>query len=352
MILIKYNEIMNNVTVDPAMKSRIMSSVSAAIKEQKGTSGDAGNTARPGAVKAPETRRTPEVKKPPEIKKTQGPAKVTVIPQEEGEAPVRVKRKARKTPIVVISSIAAGILVIAGALFVFGNMFGASKSAAEAPAHNAAMQWDSAAETEAGYDSYAESTAAPVEAEDINYAAGETRDYSYDINNKNSLTAEVTTVAGITVDLNDDADEEKNDTRFDGIAGSLPFDIKGSGSGQFSETITEEVFFGNNGEKVLLFTAPEGTDMINVIYLDNSPESTVSELLHQNRAIEGVDGTSPDGTTIKLYRIAFGNVNELSEGETSSDVNAAVFTKNGYTYLLIFSDIQPVEVIGRVVDAV
>jgi len=338
--LIKYNEIMNNVTVDPEMKSRIMSSVSAAIKEQKGTSGGAGNTARPGAVKAPE------------IKKTTGPAKVTVIPQEEGEAPVRVKRKARKTPIVVISSIAAGILVIAGALFVFGNMFGSSKSAAETAAHNAVVQWDSAAETEAGYDSYAESTAAPIEAEEINYAAGDTRDYSYDVNNKNSLTAEITTVAGITIDLDEDADGEKNDTRYDGIAGALPFDIKGSGSGQFSETITEKVFFGNNGEKVLMFTAPEGTDLINVIYLDNSPESTVSELLHQNRAIEGVDGTTPDGTAIKLYRIAFGNVNELSEGETSSDVNAAVFTKNGYTYLIIFSDIQPVEVIGRVVDAV
>ena len=34
MILNKYNEIMNNVTVDPEMKSRIMGAVSAAIKEQ------------------------------------------------------------------------------------------------------------------------------------------------------------------------------------------------------------------------------------------------------------------------------------------------------------------------------
>ena len=37
MILNKYNEIMNNVTVDPEMKNRIMGAVSAAIKEQSGS---------------------------------------------------------------------------------------------------------------------------------------------------------------------------------------------------------------------------------------------------------------------------------------------------------------------------
>ena len=74
----KYNEIMNNVSVDPAMKTRIMSAVSAAIKEQ-----DSG-TVNAEAVRKPEIRRTPE------------PAHISEIPKEEPQAPVR--KKAKKTP--------------------------------------------------------------------------------------------------------------------------------------------------------------------------------------------------------------------------------------------------------------
>ena len=61
---------------------------------------------------------------------------------------------------------------------------------------------------------------------------------------------------------------------------------------------------------------------------------------------------SPSGTEVKLLRIAFGNVTDLADGQTSADVNAALFTKNGNTYLIIFSDIQSAETILNVVDAV
>ena len=75
---------MSNVTVDPEMKVRIMAAVSAAIREH------------------------PEQ------------TVVTDIFDEEDEPPVR--RKARKTPIIVISSIAAGILVLAGVFFVMRGL--------------------------------------------------------------------------------------------------------------------------------------------------------------------------------------------------------------------------------------
>ena len=331
MILNKYNEIMNSVTVDPEMKSRIMSSVSAAIKEQNRREVSQGSPRRPAVRKTPES------------------AKVTDIPKERSETPVR-KKKANKTPIVVISSIAAGILVIMGVMFVFGYI-GKSESAMNtAPAtHNATVaevqEWvDSAAETEAAGDYYAEETTAGADEEseknykdDINYASGG-HTLDPDANARNSLNAEITIETGSTTYTSVNGSEGMGDARIDGIAKALPFDIKGSGSGQYSETITEEVFFGNGGEKVVLFTAPEGTDLVKTVAHINSDK--------------GIDGTTPDGYALKLYCIGFVNVAELSDDEPVSDVNAAVFTKNGNTYLIVFSDCQPVEVIGRVADAV
>ena len=82
---------MSHITVDPEMKSRVMSAVSAAIKENP-----------------------------------DGAAIVTDIPESpKAEAPV--KKKAKKTPIAIISSIAAAILVLLGVLFVFNMMNGEKK---------------------------------------------------------------------------------------------------------------------------------------------------------------------------------------------------------------------------------
>ena len=129
------------------------------------------------------------------------------------------------------------------------------------------------------------------------------------------------------------------DARLDRIARALPFDIKGSGSGVFSDSISEEVFFGVNGEKVLLCSAPEGTDDL------------IKQVFHQTPA-EGVAATSPSGIQVTLYRVTFANVKDLTGEEVSADVNAAVFVKGGKTYLLVFSDAQPADVILGVVDAV
>ena len=235
------------------------------------------------------------------------------------------------------------------------GMSGATKTAEATAALNTVSNevnsyMDAAAEAEDEY--YAETTAAAAEPEsdgDRNYTAGIDSDHG--LNGKNSLTTDVhleTAVTTVRLDENDTMGDE----RLDRLSKVLPFTIKGSGSGMYSDTIAEEVFFGNNGEKVLLFSAPEGTDLINVISLDNSPEGTVSEIIfHQNRT-DGVPGTTPEGQAVTYYRVEFGNVTELAEGETSTDVNAAVFNKNGSTYLIIFSDIQPVDVIGSVIDVI
>ena len=331
MILNKYNEIMSNVTVDPEMKSRIMGAVSAAIKEQADSA---------------KVTEIPKDKKPVhESGNKNGVRKAEV-------KPVETRKKAKKAPIAIISSIAAGVLIIAGVLFVMKYLNSAEAASTEIQQHSA--QVDSVALDTIANENYEETVASlnngGVEAEDTepatdgflsgssNYAA--TIDDERDLNTK---TVEIDITSRSTEDAVEgddiDASEVMGDARLDRISRALPFDLKGSGSGVFSDTITEEVFFGVNGEKVIVCSAPEGTDDL------------IKQVFHQTPAA-GLDGTSPFGVPAKLYRVTLGNVTELAADETSSDVNAAVFVKNGKTYLIVFSDIQPAAVILKLVDAV
>lgn len=331
MILNKYNEIMSNVTVDPEMKSRIMGAVSAAIKEQADS-----------AV----VTDIPKDKKPVHESGNKNSVRKADV------KPVETRKKAKKAPIAIISSIAAGVLIIAGVLFVMKYLNSAEAASTKLDEHSA--QVDSVAMDTIANENYEETVASlnngGVEAEDTepatdgflsgssNYAA--TIDDERDINTK---TVEIDITSRSTEDAvegdDTDASEVMGDARLDRISRALPFDLKGSGSGVFSDTITEEVFFGVNGEKVIVCSAPEGTDDL------------IKQIFHQTPAA-GLDGTSPFGVPAKLYRVTFGNVTELAADETSSDVNAAVFVKNGKTYLIVFSDIQPAAVILKLVDAV
>jgi hypothetical protein len=301
------------------------------------------------------------------IKEQADSAKVTEIPKDKNPVhesgnkngvrkaevkPVETRKKAKKAPIAIISSIAAGVLIIAGVLFVMKYLNSAEAASTEIQQHNAHV--DSVALDTIANENYEETVASlnngGVEAEDTepatdgflsgssNYAA--TIDDERDLNTK---TVEIDITSRSTEDAvegdDTDASEVMGDARLDRISRALPFDLKGSGSGVFSDTITEEVFFGVNGEKVIVCSAPEGTDDL------------IKQVFHQTPAA-GLDGTSPFGVPAKLYRVTFGNVTELAADETSSDVNAAVFVKNGKTYLIVFSDIQPAAVILKLVDAV
>ena len=348
----KYNEIMNSVTVDPEMKKRIMNSVSAAIKEQ-GRTGSAGRrqTGSTGSANISRQGSSSGQARRPEVRRVPESARVTDIPKkdsgEQYEAPVR--KKAKKTPVIVISTIAAALVIIMGVLFVFRYMNAANKSASGIATHNQSVDLFSktAAETQADSYFYAEATVAAGDEEAEEDMAKSDDMYSttvannegvnIDSNAKNTLTVDITASLETTA-AERDGSEGMGDARIDTISKALPFDLKGSGSGMFSDTISEEVFIGNGGEKVVLYTAPEGTD----IYKDVT-----------RAAFEPVsEGTTSDGYVIRYCRYSFGNVADLAEGETSTDVNAAVFTKNGSVYLIVFSDIQPAEVIARVADAV
>ena len=334
MILNKYNEIMNNVTVDPEMKNRIMGAVSAAIKEQ---SGSAVVTDIPKDKIRNENSGNKNQLRKAEVK------------------PAQKRKKAKKTPIAIISSIAAGVLVIAGAVFVvnyfhLGQNFGTSENTMKSvDTHSAALNTEAVdevyEETVAGFDNaVAEETTEGATDGILSINTGSSYNYSADqVSGTDNRDAENKTI-DITVSTTlpeeeSDESEVMGDARLDRIARALPFDIKGSGSGVFSDSISEEVFFGVNGEKVLLCSAPEGTDDL------------IKQVFHQTPA-EGVAATSPSGIQVTLYRVTFANVKDLTGEEVSADVNAAVFVKGGKTYLLVFSDAQPADVILGVVDAV
>lgn len=334
MILNKYNEIMNNVTVDPEMKNRIMGAVSAAIKEQSGSA---------VVTDIPKDKiRNENSGNKNQVRKTE-------------VKPAQTRKKAKKTPIAIISSIAAGVLVIAGAVFVvnyfhLGQNFVTSENAMKSvDTHSAALNTEAVdevyEETVAGFDNaVADETTEGATDGILSINTGSSYNYSADkVPGTDNRDAENKTI-DITVSTTlpeeeSDESEVMGDARLDRIARALPFDIKGSGSGVFSDSISEEVFFGVNGEKVLLCSAPEGTDDL------------IKQVFHQTPA-EGVAATSPSGIQVTLYRVTFANVKDLTGEEVSADVNAAVFVKGGKTYLLVFSDAQPADVILGVVDAV
>ena len=330
----KYNEIMNNVTVDPEMKNRIMGAVSAAIKEQ---SGSAVVTDIPkDKIRNDNSGNKNQVRKA-EVK------------------PAQTRKKAKKTPIAIISSIAAGVLVIAGAVFVvnyfhLGQNFVTSENTMKSvDTHSATLNTEAVEEvyeeTVAGFDNAgaAETTEGATDGI-LSINTGSSNNYTADIapgtdnRDAENKTIDITVSTTLPEEESDDS-EVMGDARLDRIAKALPFDIKGSGSGVFSDSISEEVFFGVNGEKVLLCSAPEGTDDL------------IKQVFHQTPA-EGVAATSPSGIQVTLYRVTFANVKDLTGEEVSADVNAAVFVKGGKTYLLVFSDAQPADVILGVVDAV
>jgi len=325
---------MNNVTVDPEMKNRIMGAVSAAIKEQSGSA---------VVTDIPKNKiRNENSGNKNQVRKAEG-------------KPAQKRKKAKKTPIAIISSIAAGVLVIAGAVFVvnyfhLGQNFGTSENTMKSvDTHSAALNPEAVdevyEETVAGFDNaVADETTEGATDGILSINTGGSYNYSADqvpgTDNRDveSKTIDITVSTTLPEEESDES-EVMGDARLDRIARALPFDIKGSGSGVFSDSISEEVFFGVNGEKVILCSAPEGTDDL------------IKQVFHQNPA-EGVAATSPSGIQVTLYRVTFANIKDLTDEEVSADVNAAVFVKGGKTYLLVFSDAQPADVILGVVDAV
>ena len=296
MILNKYNEIMNGVTVDPEMKRRVMSAVSASIKEQS--------------------------------------ERVVVT-----DIPVRRKANRGRT-VALISSIAAGVLVIAGAIFISGYLNGAKTASESVVAHNSKMdEVDSivngnivAAETQGseesefatdGADAACETTAATTtpDAKDGNsyFAGGTQKSISKTLNTR-------------TKKISVTDDKYLTNKRAVTITAALPFEVTEYSTGDYDNLdISFEMFTGKNKESFMII---EGSGNIDL----------KKELLDTEEA--GSKVVTTGGTEIELYSITSGKV------EAATLSNCAVFKKNGKSYLILFSDHYDSDVFVKVTDII
>ena len=326
---------MSKVTVDPEMKSRIMSAVSQAIKDQAENPSDTDDSNGEGTSKVTDlTNRFVNTSKDTETS--------------SGAEEKPVRKRARVIPVAVISSIAAAILVLLGVAWFFASYLGSAKSAATTVAeHNnkvekVSNEIDSViggdyAPTEANYD------AAPVaDATEETTTAGDNKNLSTSGNKNYSITSngnrniDGTKLPGEQEDV--DYSEGIGNERIDKISRKLPFDLKSTGSGTYTDGSLKEVFIGENNEKVIVITTYEGTDVLKKVFPSNKSVA--------------VAGTTPGGINVELHYVVFGNVPKLGKGETTTSVNAAVFMKNGYKYLIVYSDIVAPEVIYDLVDVI
>lgn len=333
MILNKYNEIMDRITVDPEMKGRVMGAVSAAIKDQaKGSA---------AVTEIPKHTNRSSVKA--ELRRGSAPEAITHADPEP--QPIR-KKKSKKVPIAIITSIAAVIVVLLGALLIFYRM--GTSNAPSIYKHNSEVggAYATAETTVAVHNAEAEDVEAAVDSVMGNYAAEETTTaggnlsagaatYGDSVSTKDGDYLS-TNWNGITVRGQEYEDEEGiGDERIDRISKTLPFELKGSGTGVYADDINLELFLGEQGQKVILLTGPEGKDLVGAY----EP--------HGNKA--GETKTTPAGTQVTLYTIEFGNVTDINSGDPTL-ANAALFTRNGQTYLVIFSALQSTDVILSVAD--
>ena len=305
---------MSNVTVDPEMKSRIMSAVSKAIKDQDG-----------GAAVTDLTDIRSE-----DIPETDNE------PDDSGEP---VRKKARRIPVALITSIAAGLIVVIGAvLFINAYLTKAKAAGTQVKEHNSEVamvndQIDSAIGANGGDVYEATTTVADGAAADTEAETPEDKapgkNPALNIDNKNYA------VSSGTYNLNPNSTTrlpgEKEDVdysqgigneRIDKISRKIPFDLESTGSGKYADGSTKEVFFGEGGEKLIIVTASEEADVLK----------------------------TPGGLAVELYYVPFGNVPKLGKNETTDKVNAAVFKKNGFKYLIVFSDTVTPDVLYGLID--
>ena len=319
---------MSNVTVDPEMKSRIMSAVSKAIKDQDG-----------GAAVTDLTDIRSE-----DIPETDNE------PDDSGEP---VRKKARRIPVALITSIAAGLIVVIGAvLFINAYLTKAKAAGTQVKEHNSEVamvndQIDSAIGANGGDVYEATTTVADGAAADTEAETPEDKapgkNPALSIDNKNYA------VSSGTYNLNPNSTTrlpgEKEDVdysqgigneRIDKISRKIPFDLESTGSGKYADGSTKEVFFGEGGEKLIIVTASEEADVL-------------KKVVPSNKSV-AVAGTTPGGLAAELYYVPFGNVPKLGKNETTDKVNAAVFKKNGFKYLIVFSDTVTPDVLYGLID--
>ena len=294
---------MSHVRVDDEMHRRVMSAVSKALDETENKGAEAAS-----------------------------PAHVSKIERTEDSAPVR--RKAKVSGIRIIS-IAACVFLVAGGAVMFAKSF-FSRSAKVESAHYAA------ATTAAGDVSYEIDAALGGGAQGVNSNKKTTSRIEAGGNQSETEAAakEETTVEN-------EKDNAVGATRAQTVAPEnkavtgdyrnlMPFKVKTAGSSTYGENnITAKVYTGENGEKAVVFSAKEGTDLVKAYYpnFKGIPALLQTE---GGQVFYGIDTS----------------VGAKQQVGTTGPYDAVTWTKNGTAYMLAFSKKTDVTILISIMEKI
>ena len=296
---------MSHVRVDDEMHRRVMAAVSKALDEKENKGAEA-------------------------IK----PAHVSRIEKAEDRAPAR--RKA-KVSVIRIISIAACVLIVAGGAVMFAKSF-FSKSVKTESFHMAA----------------AETTAAAVVNGNIDNAVGgdgvQGAHADKKINSKTTAGGEAPTAAAAKEEATQDEEKDaaleattraqtfapENKTASSDYRTLMPFKVKTVGSSTYGENkISAKVYTGENGEKAIVFSAKEGTDLVKAYYpnFKGIPALLQTE---GGQVFYGIDTS----------------VGTNQQVGTTGPYDAVAWTKNGTSYMLAFNKKTDVTVLISIMEKI
>ena len=286
----KYNDFMSHIRVDDAMHRRIMDAVSGAIEQ--------GTEITPlNNVKEEDRVKTP------------------------------IKRKAKVSVIKIISIAAAAILVVGGAVILSTRTMGTTKSMNEVAMETRAMEVDSAMRldgenrnlTNNKNASFSAGSAGKknIDGTVINRAAdGKKQEETIEGNEE----SDIKTYAPGSAPSEAPTEAEDDDVKKGDIKDSLPFKVKTVGSGSLKGNIAMTVYTGEKGEKMILFKAPEGTNIVKAYYPDFKGVPALLQT-EAGQVFKAVDTSAGRNVVVK----------------NAGPFDAVTWTKDGSSYMIAFS---------------
>ena len=314
----KYNDFMSHIRVDDEMHRRIMNAVSEAIEQGSET-------------KAEDYLST-------QFKTSYAGAEISPLnSEEEDRVKTPIKRKAKVSVIRIISIAAAAVLVVGGAVMLATRTKGSAKSAF---AVNEAAQATKAAEVDGELNVNGRTYAITGNKKNSTAVAGNWNKKSNadDANDGSDKKAEEGTQAETVEGIEQDGVKSlapsmaPTEAAAEGpnkgdIKDSLPFKVRTVGSGSLKGNITTTVYTGVNGEKMILFKANAGTDIVKAYY----PDFKGKPALLQTEAGQ-------------VFNAVDTSVGKNVQVNNAGPFDAVTWTKDGTTYMLMFSTKQDVQI--------
>ena len=294
---------MSHVRVDDEMHRRVMSAVSKALDEKENTGAKAASPAHVSRIE-----------------------KAEVTP---------VRRKA-KVSVIRIISIAACIILVAGGAVMFAKSFFSKSAKTESTQMAAAttVAGDAVYEIDAALGGGAQGVNSNKKTTSRIEAGGNQSETEAAAKEETTVEDEKDNAVGATTRAQTAAPENKAATG--DYRNLMPFKVKTAGSSTYGENnITAKVYTGENGEKAVVFSAKEGTDLVKAYYpnFKGIPALLQTE---GGQVFYGIDTS----------------VGAKQQVGTTGPYDAVTWTKNGTAYMLAFSKKTDVMVLISIMEKI